>query len=293
MVGPTPSTEDSSSSAAAVDRRRSSRSAGPAPAPRSGRRAGWRAPPAPATASRSLASARLSSSLTALLPRLPSLLTKNGDRGQLLGVEREQVALVGDDPGVEQRRGAPCSRAPRCRSAPRPARWNTRSRSCAGQLRRVGAADVDVALLGRRERGAAGRAVRSASRTAGRRRGAGRPPGRAPRGSRRRPCAAPPCRRSARPCARPRGRCAGWRSATVEPATRTGSSTANGVTRPVRPTLTSMSSSLVVTSSGGYLKAIAQRGARLVEPSRPWMETGSTLTTTPSISCSTSCRCSA
>ena len=29
-----------------------------------------------------------------------------------------------------------------------------------------------------------------------------------------------------------------------------------------------MSSSLVLTSSGGYLKAIAQRGARLVEPSR-------------------------
>ncbi len=80
-------------------------------------------------------------------------------------------------------------------------------------------------------------------------------------------------------------------SATVEPATRTGSRTANGVTRPVRPTLTSMSSSLVFTSSGGYLKAIAQRGARLVEPRRPWMETGSTLTTTPSISCSTSCRC--
>ena len=41
--------------------------------------------------------------------------------------------------------------------------------------------------------------------------------------------------------------------------------TANGVTRPVRPTLTWMSSSLVVTSSGGYLNAIAQRGARLVD----------------------------
>ena len=104
----------------------------------------------------------------------------------------------------------PCSRAPRCRSAPRPARWNTRSRSCAGQRPGVGAADVDVALLGRGERRAAGRAVRSASRTRARRPGAGRPPGRAPRGSRRRPCAAPPCRRSARPCARPRGRCAGW-----------------------------------------------------------------------------------
>ena len=83
-----------------------------------------------------------------------------------------------------------------------------------------------------------------------------------------------------------------WRvaRATVEPATRTGSSTANGVTRPVRPTLTSIESSVVVTSSGGYLYAIAQRGARLVEPSRPWIATGSTFTTTPSISCSKSCR---
>ena len=55
---------------------------------------------------------------------------------------------------------------------------------------------------------------------------------------------------------------------TVEPATTTGSMTPNGVTRPVRPTLTRMSRSLVLTSSGGYLKAIAQRGARDVEPSR-------------------------
>ena len=63
-------------------------------------------------------------------------------------------------------------------------------------------------------------------------------------------------------------RCAGWPCSTVEPATTTGSMTPNGVTRPVRPTLTWMSSSLVLTSSGGYLKAIAQRGAREVEPSR-------------------------
>jgi len=77
---------------------------------------------------------------------------------------------------------------------------------------------------------------------------------------------------------------------TVDPETRTGSMTANGVTRPVRPTLTWMSSSLVVTSSGGYLNAIAQRGARLVEPSRRCTEISSTFTTTPSISCSTECR---
>ncbi len=40
---------------------------------------------------------------------------------------------------------------------------------------------------------------------------------------------------------------------TVDPLTMTGAITANGVTRPVRPTLTWMSSSRVVTSSGGYL----------------------------------------
>ena len=40
---------------------------------------------------------------------------------------------------------------------------------------------------------------------------------------------------------------------TVDPATRVGSITPNGVTRPVRPVLTSMESSLALTSSGGYL----------------------------------------
>ncbi len=54
---------------------------------------------------------------------------------------------------------------------------------------------------------------------------------------------------------------------TVEPATLVGSITPKGVTRPVRPVFTSMESSLALTSSGGYLNAIAQRGARLVEPS--------------------------
>jgi hypothetical protein len=41
------------------------------------------------------------------------------------------------------------------------------------------------------------------------------------------------------------------------------------------------------------LNAIAQRGARLVEPSRRWIAISSTLTTTPSISCSMACRRSA
>jgi hypothetical protein len=40
---------------------------------------------------------------------------------------------------------------------------------------------------------------------------------------------------------------------TVEPETFTGAITPYGVTRPVRPTLTRMSRSLVLTSSGGYL----------------------------------------
>ena len=40
---------------------------------------------------------------------------------------------------------------------------------------------------------------------------------------------------------------------TVEPATYTGFRMATGVTRPVRPTCTVMSSNSVLTSSGGYL----------------------------------------
>ncbi len=71
---------------------------------------------------------------------------------------------------------------------------------------------------------------------------------------------------------------------TVEPATRVGSIRPNGVTRPVRPVLTSIARSLALTSSGGYLNAIAHRGAREVEPSRRWSATSSTFTTTPSIS---------
>lgn len=58
-------------------------------------------------------------------------------------------------------------------------------------------------------------------------------------------------------------------NSTSEPATWTGSTTAYGVTRPVRPTPTRMSTSLVLTSSGAYFQAIAQRGAREVEPSLP------------------------
>ena len=71
---------------------------------------------------------------------------------------------------------------------------------------------------------------------------------------------------------------------TVEPPTKTGSRRAKGVARPVRPMETMMSSSLVVRSSGGNLKAMAQRGAREVAPSDRCRARSSTLVTTPSIS---------
>ncbi len=79
-------------------------------------------------------------------------------------------------------------------------------------------------------------------------------------------------------------------NSTSEPATVTGSTWAYGVTRPVRPTPTRMLRSLVLTSSGAYFHAIAQRGAREVEPSLPWRGISSSLTTTPSISCATEWR---
>ena len=72
--------------------------------------------------------------------------------------------------------------------------------------------------------------------------------------------------------------------ATVEPATTTGSSSATGVSTPVRPTCTVMSRSSVVFSSGGNLKAMAQRGARAVKPISACRAKESTFTTTPSIS---------
>ena len=77
-----------------------------------------------------------------------------------------------------------------------------------------------------------------------------------------------------------------WRvaRATVEPATLTGVMCATGVSVPVRPTYGTMSSTKASTCSGGNLKAIAQRGARLTIPSRACWSTRSTLTTTPSVS---------
>ena len=77
-----------------------------------------------------------------------------------------------------------------------------------------------------------------------------------------------------------------WRVAreTVEPATLTGVMWATGVSVPVRPTYGTMSSMNASTCSGGNLKAIAQRGARLTIPSLACWSKRSTLTTTPSVS---------
>ena len=72
--------------------------------------------------------------------------------------------------------------------------------------------------------------------------------------------------------------------ATVEPATTTGTSSATGVSAPVRPTCTVMSRRSVVFSSGGNLNAMAQRGARAVNPMARWRAKSFTFTTTPSIS---------
>ena len=76
----------------------------------------------------------------------------------------------------------------------------------------------------------------------------------------------------------------------VEPARNTGSSTAYGVTAPVRPTFTSIFSSVVCACCAGNLNAVAQRGNLAVVPSRSRSARSSTLTTTPSVSNSSSRR---
>ncbi len=147
-------------------------------------------------------------------------------------------------------------------NAPRPATWKTRSRTWAGQRPVVGAAEVLVALLLLGQGGAAGGAV-------GRHH-----PRRESLGAQRQHRAEDLGDHVAGLAQDDRVAGADVLAldlvgvvqrrplSTVEPATRVGSITPNGVTRPVRPTLTSMSRSLVLTSSGGYLNAIAQRGAR-------------------------------
>ena len=79
---------------------------------------------------------------------------------------------------------------------------------------------------------------------------------------------------------------------TVVPASRTGSSTALGVSTPVRPTEMTMSFKSVCLTSGGYLYAAAQRGNLAVEPRAARCANELTLTTAPSISKSSSPRVS-
>ncbi|MDT4855995.1 hypothetical protein FQZ97_903700 [compost metagenome] len=55
---------------------------------------------------------------------------------------------------------------------------------------------------------------------------------------------------------------------TVTLPTNTGASLATGVSLPVRPTCTSMASTVVSCSCAGYLCATAQRGSRVTKPSR-------------------------
>ncbi|MCY1200314.1 hypothetical protein D9M72_117430 [compost metagenome] len=64
---------------------------------------------------------------------------------------------------------------------------------------------------------------------------------------------------------------------TVTPPTNTGFRRATGVMAPVRPTWTSMSSSVVVASSAANLCASAKRGARATKPSTFWAGSESTL----------------
>ena len=77
-----------------------------------------------------------------------------------------------------------------------------------------------------------------------------------------------------------------WRVAwlTVTPLTWTGSSCANGIMLPTRPTFQTTCLSVVVAVIGGNFQAIAQRGSRPTTPSSRHSARSSTLTTTPSIS---------
>ena len=272
MVGPTPSaaaSRDSSASRIAVIDPNSAASARAAVGPT------WRidSPTSTRHSGRSLAASRLSRSLRPLADRTgpsPSPFfaarVKSGARSRSSSVEAEHVALVGDHAGVEKRhRGLVAESLDVERAAPRDVEHALAHLRGAALV--VGAAEVLVALLllrpawCRRPRRSVGIFQRAQALGPQREHRARGSPG-----SRRRPCGGRRCRRDGHPCASPRGRCAGWRSRPSSPATLVGSITPYGVTRPVRPVLTRISSSLALTSSGGYLNAIAHRGAREVEP---------------------------
>ena len=152
-------------------------------------------------------------------------------------------------------------------NAPRPATWKTRSRSCAGQDCVLGQRmSASPSLAGASVVPQAGHSVGITHSTAssGRRSMTGATISGITSPALRSTTVSP-TRTFLRLTSEALCRVA---NSTVEPATRTGSIRPNGVTRPVRPTLTLISRSLVVTSSGGYLNAIAHRGARDVDPSR-------------------------
>ena len=184
------------------------------------------------------------------------LATRDARRSPRARATRSQSSVVDVGDVVEQpeRRGtaAPrCSPKPSMSMAPAEAKCSMRARRWTGQSRveqrcrlalEAHQRAVPQTRAGRRELPRLG-ALR-----------AGRPaPARRPRGSRRRPCARSPCRRAARPWPRTWSSLCRWPADTVTPPTNTGSSTANGVARPVRPIDTMMSCSSVVRSSGGNL----------------------------------------
>ncbi len=135
--------------------------------------------------------------------------------------------------------------------APRPARWNSRSRSWAGQDRVFGQ---------RQSTSPSSRAsgVWQDGQPVGNSKARSAPVRRSATGPTTSGITSPALRRTTMsPISTPlrvtsSALCSVARS-TVDPLTLTGSMIAKGVTRPVRPTFTSMSSSRVVTSSGGYL----------------------------------------
>ncbi len=196
---------------------------------------------------------------------------------------------------ARRRRAAPSpprSRAPRCRSAPRPARWNTRSRSWAGQERAFGQRmSTSPSLAGASGVPHSGQCGRHHERALG-----------------------AVAQVDDRPddlgddvagLAQHHGvadqhalaldlvlRCAGWPCSTVEPATRTGSMHAERRDPAGAPDVDPDVEQL----GGDLLRRVlerdrpARRPLRRAEPAL--QRRSSTLTTTPSISCSTSCRCS-
>ena len=91
---------------------------GRAPAPRSGRRGGWTARPAPATAGGSWPPRWSSSSLRPLAVSPPSLSVNSATRLQLVLGQVEHVSLVAAPRRPAAGRPRPRSRAPRCRTPP-------------------------------------------------------------------------------------------------------------------------------------------------------------------------------